>query len=246
MKARLLTFLLVAFLATGLGCRMKKSMTSTMESPSSADAVSSARPSGGTAPQDTSPVRSDRMLIWKADLTLRVADVGEAVAQAAAVAQKREGYVEKSSVDENTGASLTLRVPVAAFQTTLNDLQGLGVLARRSVESEDVTEQYVDVEARMKAKMALRDRLLELLGRAGDMKDTLAVETELNRVQSDIDSMQARLKVLKGQVELATVVLHISRRAEVEKPQFEPIPGPVTLIYRGVAWVVGKLFWVRK
>ena len=100
----------------------------------------------------------------------------------------------------------------------------------------DVTEQYIDVEARLKNKIVLRDRLKQLLEKATTVKDILAIETELHRVQGDIDSMEGRIKSLKGQVDYTTVTISLKRKA---------ILGPLGYLFKGLWWGVEKLFVIR-
>ena len=176
------------------------------------------------------------MLVWKAWLELEVWNVSNAVARAVALAQQQGGFVEQRSGSEETEASLRLRVPVAQLKAAVGALEELGTVTRRNLSSEDVTEQYVDVEARLKNKFVLRDRLQQLLDKATGVKDVLAIETELNRVQGDIDSMTARLKVLKGQADLATIEVSFTRRA---------ILGPLGYVCHGLWWCVEKLFVIR-
>jgi len=195
-----------------------------------------AREKSATRLDDRADVRADRMLIWKARLSVDVWNVPKAVADATAVAEKLGGYVEQKSDSGEEEASLTLRVPVKAFKESLAGFEALGTVTYRNVEAEDVTEQYVDVEARLKNKAALRDRLKQLLDKATDVKDVLAIETELNRVQGDLDSMAARIKSLKGQVDLATVRLSLSRR---------PILGPLGYFFKGLWWGIERLFVLR-
>ena len=107
------------------------------------------------------------------------------------------GQIEQKSDSgekDDRSASLTIRVPADKFRSAVAGLEGLGTVTGRSVVGQDVTEQYVDVEARLKNKVVLRDRLQNLLDRADAVKDILSIETELNRVQGDIDSMAAQLK----------------------------------------------------
>ena len=86
-------------------------------------------------------------------------------------------------------------------------------------------------------KIVLRDRLKQLLDKASAVKDVLAIETELNRVQADIDSMEGRIRALKGQVDYATVSLSLER---------EPILGPLGYVCKGLWWGIEKLFVIRE
>jgi hypothetical protein len=85
--------------------------------------------------------------------------------------------------------------------------------------------------------VALRDRLRALLDSAKSVKDVLAIEKELGRVQADIDSMQAQLKTLKGKVDLASVTVSIKRRR---------ILGPIGYVLKGAWWAVEKLFVIQE
>jgi hypothetical protein len=186
---------------------------------------------------DSAEVRPDRMLIWKATLSIEVWTISNAIHEAVAMAEREGGFVEQKSDSGDESASLTLRIPAKAFKSALSDLETLGTVTYRNIEGEDVTEQYIDVEARLKNKLVLRDRLKQLLEKATEVKDILAIETELNRVQADIDSMEGRIKSLKGQVEYATVRLSLGRK---------PILGPLGYLFKGLWWGVEKLFVIRE
>jgi hypothetical protein len=131
---------------------------------------------------------------------------------------------------------MTLRVPAPSLQATVASFEAIGRVTSRRLSSQDVTEQYVDTDARLKTMVALRDRLRALLDKAQNVKDILAIEKELGRVQADIDSLQARLKTLKGKVDLASINLTIKRRR---------ILGPLGYAFKAVFWTVEKLFVIQ-
>ncbi len=185
---------------------------------------------------ESADFKPDRMLIWKAYLSLEVDDLKEAVGKIAALTEKSGGYIESKSESSEESADLTLRIPVQQFRGAVASFETLGTVKHRSIQGEDVTEQYVDVEARLKNKIALRDRLKQLLEKATAVKDILAIEAELNRVQSDIDSMEGRIKSLKGQVDQATVHVSLKRK---------PILGPLGYLFKGLWWGIQKLFVIR-
>ena len=189
--------------------------------------------SGEAAASSMTEVQSDRMLIWKARLGVQVWSVSN---NATAIVKQQGGFIEQKSDNGDESASITLRVPAKTLRIAIANLETLGTVTYRSVEGEDVTEQYIDVEARLKNKIVLRDRLKQLLEKATSVKDILAIETELNRVQGDIDSMEGRIKSLKGQVDYATVTLNLERK---------PILGPLGYVCKGLWWCVEKLFVIR-
>jgi len=229
MKTKFVLPLFALALASLLGPGCMKAKMHTLGSPGMPQAALAAA-------SDNTEVRSDRMLIWRGWLSLEVWNVSNAVAQAAAIIQQQGGFVEQKSGNEEDSANLWLRVPVTHFKAAIGALEEIGTVKHRNLSSEDVTEQYVDVEARLKNKLALRDRLKQLLDKATGVKDVLAIETELNRVQSDIDAMTARLKVLKGQADLATLEVSFTRKA---------ILGPLGYVCQGLWWCVEKLFVIR-
>jgi len=190
-----------------------------------------------TAPAETIEVNVERMMIWSADVTVEVADVDEAVQQATEMAQARGGFVQDKTQTRDERAHLKLRIPKASFQSTVDAMDSLGEVTERSVTGRDVTEEYADVQARLMNRVSLRDRLKVLLERAEKVEEVLKVEIELNRVQTEIDSMDARLRVLSGQVEFADVDLTLKR---------ETIYGPLGLMFKGLEWTIEKLFYIRQ
>ncbi len=185
------------------------------------------------------PADAGRMLVWKASVALAVDNVSNAVSRVRAVAQKAGGYVESASDRGGEHASLLLRVPSAALKDALGSLEGLGTVTHREVSSEDVTEQYIDVDARVRNLAALRDRLKALLDKATAVKDVLEIEKELTRVQTELDSLQGRLKALKGQVDFASLNVNLSLR-------HRKVLGPLGYIFKGVFWTVEKLFIISE
>ena len=179
----------------------------------------------------------ERMLAWKASLSVEVADVTNAALRAVALAEQNGGYLESRSDHSYGGTSLKLRLPAPAFTNAIGALEALGRVESRSVESEDVTEQYVDVEARLKNRIVLRDRLQQLLDKAVNVKDVLAIEAELNRVQSDIDSMEGRIKALRSNVDFTRVEVSLQRKK---------VLGPLGYLLKGLGWGIKKLFVLRE
>ena len=237
MNARFLRLMLLpSLLALAAGCASTKYRSDGFSSYAQMDAMSAAPAPAAMSTRGGVAETQDRMLVWKARLSIEVGNISNSVAQAIAIAEKNGGYVEYKSDDCDGFASLKLRIPASAFTVAVGSVESLGSITSRYLENEDVTEQYVDIDARLKNRVVLRDRLRELLDKATEVKDILAIETELNRVQGDIDSMEARLKSLKGQVDFATLDLSFQRK---------PILGPLGYVVQGVWWTVSKLFVIR-
>lgn len=181
---------------------------------------------------------SAQLLIRKASLSVEVSDISNAVERATAIAKTQGGYVEAANAHQGDHqyASMTIRLPADQFGGTLDLFAALGTVTHKSLSSDDVTESYIDMEARLKNAIALRERLKDLLSKAADIKDILAIETQMSRVQTDIESMEGRLKALKGKVDYATITLRFETRK---------ILGPLGYLFKGIWWGVSKLFVIR-
>lgn len=194
-----------------------------------------AAPAAMRPAQGRSSALAGRMWIREAQLTIQVGNVSSAVAVAVSLVTSSGGYVEREWTSDHAH-TLTLRVPAESLGTTVAGLEDLGDVTYRNVSSQDVTEEFVDTDARLRNLVALRERLRELLGKATEIKDLLAIETELGRIQGDIESMEARLQALKGQIDLSQIRITFERRR---------VLGPLGYVARGVYWTLRKLFILR-
>lgn len=220
-----------------LGCMAILSGCATAAHHQSCTPATTTKVGNGEVDNHSTDARSDRMLIWKAQLNIEVGNVADAVRAASATAEREGGFVENKSDHGEASASVTLRIPSGKFKASVASLESLGKVTYRNIEGKDVTEQYIDVEARLKNMLLLRDKMKRLLEKAADVKDILAIETELNRVQSDIDSMEGQIKSLKGKADYATIQLSLERKT---------IQGPLGYLFSGVGWCVEKLFVIRQ
>jgi chromosome segregation ATPase len=177
-----------------------------------------------------------RVLVRKAALEIEVEKVSPALTAATALTTRLGGYVESSAQRSEGSARLVLRVPSMSLDATLDSLARIGKVESRSITATDVTEQARDLDARVITLRATRDRLRQLLDRATSVSDIAAVETQLSRVQQDLDSLEGRLKSLRTDVALSELTLDIQRRH---------VLGPLGLVVAGLGWVVEKLFILR-
>jgi hypothetical protein len=97
-------------------------------------------------------------------------------------------------------------------------IAGLGRLVSQSANESDVTQQHIDMVARLANLRAEETRLRALMNRAGTVSDLLSVERELSRVRGDIESMQAQLSYLEGQAALATLTISLDQPGPVVRP----------------------------
>jgi hypothetical protein len=151
-------------------------------------------------------------LIRTADVEVRVDDVQESAESAARIARDAGGRVEaedRSGLGRDRSASVQLRVPSDRFDAVLADLSELGDEQSRHLSSEDVSEQVIDLEARLATQRASVDRVRALLDEADALGQVVQIEGELTRRTADLESLQARLQALEGAVSLSTIVLRL-------------------------------------
>ncbi len=117
----------------------------------------------------------------------------------------KEKQLETDYKIENT---LTIKVPVAQFEALVNSLQGDGIkIIEKNISSDDVTGEVIDTKARMQAKIAVRDRYIELLKQAKNMNDILQVQNEINGIQEDIEAATGRINYLQHASDYSTINL---------------------------------------
>lgn len=177
---------------------------------------------GGRQADDAPPAahnatdpQTERKIIYHAHVDLVVESFGGLPEAVAALVERYGGYVAASSQTGSAGdsrrATWKIRVPVERFDEFLTAARGLGELVKSEIDSQDVSLEYYDVEARIRNKTAEERRLLELLeSRPGELADVIAIERELSRVREELERMQARLRVLSDLTALTTVDLSVS------------------------------------
>jgi hypothetical protein len=168
----------------------------------------------------------ERKVIRTADLGLVASDPTDAEKRATAIAEEAGGYVVSSEVSGSTEAddeakthrefsvSMVLRVPAGRFTVALGKLRELGSRAVFDrVSSDDVTEEFIDLNARIVAQKALEAQFLEILKQAKSVKDALEVHAQLAEVRTTIEKLQGRKQFLENETALSTIKLSIVKSA---------------------------------
>ena len=171
---------------------------------------------GGAAPESGDTASSNRGdgtsdVVRYGNLSLEVNDVDDALALVTTIVETAGGYISSSSRSgEGEYLSVTLRVPAAEFSAVMASLRGEGEVLYEDIYSYEVTMQVLDLEARLENLRASESAFLKLLDRAQTVADVVAVQSELSRIQGDIESFEAQLDGVKDQVEMASVMLSLS------------------------------------
>lgn len=185
---------------------------------------------------------ANRELIKTASIDVIVPSVPESITATTHLVAEAGGYVVESITARDSIAHLKLRVPAQKLDELLGGLAKLGEERHRQVSVQDVTEQMADLDAVLANKKALRDRLRALLARANDVKDILAVEGELTRLQTEIDTLEGGLKRLHTDVAYSAVDVQLTPQA-AKKPR--KILGPLGYVFKGTGWILKKLWVIR-
>jgi hypothetical protein len=175
------------------------------------------------------PAAIARKIIYIGSVNLRVENLDEGEAALESLVKEFKGYLGGADKRGRPGTARTgtwtIRVPSSSFNSFMKSVAGLGELEESSRTAQDVTEEYVDIEARLKNKKTEEARIAKLLAEAtGKLTDVLQVEKELSRVRGEVEQIEGRLRFLANQVELSTLTVSMSE-VKGYVPQGEPSVG---------------------
>ena len=147
-------------------------------------------------------------------LTVPEDGFSEATQDAVALAGRFSGFVLSTSIegqDSRTG-TLVIRVPSDRFEEFVNEVKDLGDVRSESISGQDVTQEFVDLEARLRNLRAQEAVLLRLFDKASTVAATIRVQSELGRVQLESEQLQGRLRYLEDQTSLATLSITVAEK----------------------------------
>ncbi|MFD4506278.1 DUF4349 domain-containing protein [Streptomyces sp. NPDC058457] len=201
----------------------------------------------GSGTGRTTPDLTVNRIIRTASLTVQVKDVPKALDEARTAAEDAGGYVgnETTSRDAegNERTRVVLRVPTGKYDEVLTGLQGAGKLIDRTAKAQDVTDQVVDVDSRIKSQRASVARVRELMDRASKLSDVVTLEGELSSREADLEALLARQASLKDRTSMATITLSLTR-TPVAKAAKDDSPGFVDAVSGGWHVFVTMLRWI--
>ena len=168
--------------------------------------------------------RASPQLIRKAALTLIVNSLDKSIQQVSAIVRRQQGDLlgleDKKPLDSaRHTVSLQIRVPQNQLDTTLDKLTQLGNVQSRTITAEDVADQLVDFQARLRNLQKTESTLLEIMERSGSVGDVLKVAQELSNVRQSIEQINAQLKSLQNQVAYSTITLKLEAAVSTTTPE---------------------------
>ncbi|MGW6916701.1 DUF4349 domain-containing protein [Kitasatospora sp. NPDC054939] len=190
--------------------------------PPAPNAAGSPAPAAASRAPGTAPAADSRLIAYSAQLTIRSQDVPKVLSEARALATAAGGYVGNESTngvpaDSTAGpmnGQITLKVPSAAYQQTLDRLAALDTVVSRRSQADDVTLQVADVESRLQTQRASVERIRALMSQAKSLQEVTTLESELARREADLESLQRQQKELAAKTSLSTITVDVRRDAK--------------------------------
>jgi len=190
-------------------------------------------------PASQSQASEGRKLVYNADLRLEVKQLPDSERSVLAAIQSAGGYVQYQTASENS-VYMTARLPVAALESLMDTVAGAGKVLTRSMSADDVTDQFYDMEGRLRNKRILEERYREYLKKAATVSDMLDVEARLSDTTNEIEWLEGSFRDLGKRIELATLNIELVpvRASDPSKPS---IGEAIAKLFAGVGDVFRSL-----
>jgi len=175
---------------------------------------SSMEASGQQAVPGTEPT-FDRKVIRSGEIAVEVEKFDDAARRLLSIAEAAGGFIADSAYDESGGVprgTFVVRVPANRFGDAVRQVEQLGTVQRRHITGQDVTEEFIDLDARVRNLERQEARLLTFMDRATKIPDLMAVQQEVSRVRGEIERLRGRMRFLANRVDLATIQAEVSQK----------------------------------
>lgn len=164
---------------------------------------------------------TDRKIIKNGSLNIIVERAEETANEIKEIAKNFEGFVENVNIFEVSKdvkeGYITIRLPADRFDEAMEEIKALAIkVEREQVNARDVTEQFIDLEARLKNLKAEEEQYLKILKKAETVEDMLNVSKQLSNVRGRIEQIEGQLKYLSRQIDMSSISVHLTAIAEVE------------------------------
>jgi len=185
------------------------------------DATLNQAGTGGREVSPALPVGPSIIKTASVRLSIEGNNFARAVHTATTVAERYGGYVVSTTVDEEGKgfAAATLRVPADKFGAAMGAVRGVGTVESEEITGEDVTQQVIDLEARLRHLKSQEIVLLRLMDDARSVMDTIRIQEHLSDVQLEIERLRGRLRYLDDQVSFSTIFVEMRQAGDGDGPQ---------------------------
>ena len=199
-------------------------------------------PSSAPDSSGSSATDAGTKIIKTADMTLEVRDVTGTAESLRALAGAQGGYLSSTNIRKDYNNQLTgtvvIRVPQASFDSAISGAKALGTVKSISTSGEDVTEQYVDLQAQKTSYTNQLAQYNTIMKQSTRVEDIIKVQEQIDRVQTELDRLNGRLNYLNNRIDLSTITVNL------QEP--EPVGGQaghdfVSTINEGIAGFLGMI-----
>jgi Domain of unknown function (DUF4349) len=154
-----------------------------------------------------------KQVISQASVSLNVTNVSTALNQVETMAQNLGGSVDNmnsSGAQNQQQANVTIRVPANQFLTALNQLQGMGTVENQNINTQDVTQQYIDLQAQLTSAQMEEQSLQAILAKATTVSDEIAIQDQLTQVIAQVENLQGQINYMQNQVAMSTITVNLN------------------------------------
>ena len=163
----------------------------------------------------------DRKIIKTGSISIEVSEFDSAAAVVEQLAAAAGGFVSNSNSyitsEGQKRGTITIRVPAVGFDSVLGEIKKLGEVKSTSSSGQDVTEEYIDLEARLTNYKRQEGRFLSILDNATTVEDVLKVEEQLGRVRGEIERIEGRLRYLDNYIDLSTITVSLQEPTPITR-----------------------------
>jgi hypothetical protein len=185
---------------------------------------------------DTPPVKDEKLveqkIIKTGDIKFETNDLEKTYSQMTTAVKKHNAIIQNDTEGKDYGSifrRITVRIPSKNFDTFLSDIsKGVSYFDNKEISSQDVTEEYIDIDARLKAKKVLEARYLELLKKANKVTEMLEIEKQLSAIREEIEAKEGQLRYMQSQVSMSTITIEFYKTVANE--------GGATISYGSKIW----------
>lgn len=175
---------------------------------------------------------TDQKVIKTGSLDLVVTDVENSAGQISDIAQEQQGFIQSSDLrtddDGTQWGTIIIKVPADKFEESIDKIKDIAdQITQEDISGQDVTEEYVDLQAQLKNYQAEEAQYLEILKRAQTIDEVLKVTDKIARVRGNIERVEGRIKYLENQTNLSTITAYLTQEPSVSVPSKEWRPWTV-------------------
>ncbi|WP_395049502.1 DUF4349 domain-containing protein [Flavobacterium sp.] len=227
--------LFLMFLLSSSSCKKAEAedmSISAMKLPSKEKASANDNYAALDAPQKTEDKNIEQKIIKTGNLRFETNDLEATYSQIQSAVKSHNAIIQNDTEGKNYESvfkNITVRVPSKNFDLFLKDIsKGVAYFDNKEISSQDVTEEYIDIDARLKAKKVLEVRYLELLKKANKVTEMLEIEKQLSAIREEIEAKEGQLRYMQSQISMSTITIEFYKTVANE--------GGATISYGSKIW----------